>query len=240
MAAVTMTVGKLIALIVIAILASSAIAIGASTMLAVGPQGEQGEAGPQGPKGDTGDTGPQGPAGATGATGATGTTGAPGPKGDKGDTGERGFGMPQQGNISVPYSAFIPETSDESVSYYYSTGLTNTEGSTINCYAPLQLPHGATITNATFYFYDSNDDGTFLFDLLRGGLTASTVGFVWKYPSSGMTGYNHISLTSISAAYSIVDNNNYFYYLLISLPYSSAANWYYRFYYALVEYEYPA
>ena len=68
-AAVSMTMGKLIALIVISILASSAIAVGASTMLAVGPegpQGEQGDTGPQGPKGDTGDTGPQGPAGADG------------------------------------------------------------------------------------------------------------------------------------------------------------------------------
>ena len=78
---------KLIALIVIAIVASSAIAVGASTMLAVGPQGpqgEQGETGPQGPKGDTGDTGD------TGATGATGATGETGPKGDTGDTGPQG------------------------------------------------------------------------------------------------------------------------------------------------------
>jgi hypothetical protein len=82
MAAFTMTVSKLIALGVIAILASSAIAIGASMMLIVGPQGpkgETGDTGPQGPKGDTGDTGPQGPAGDTGATGAQGLPGPQGP-----------------------------------------------------------------------------------------------------------------------------------------------------------------
>jgi len=82
-----MTVGKLIALGVIAILASSAIAVGASTMLAVGPEG------PEGPQGETGATGPQGPKGDTGDTGpagATGTTGPAGPKGDKGDTGDTG------------------------------------------------------------------------------------------------------------------------------------------------------
>jgi hypothetical protein len=92
MAAVSLTLGKLIAGIVITILASSAISIGASTMLAVGPQGpggpqgEQGIQGPQGVKGDTGDTGPQGPAG---------TTGPQGEKGDKGDTGETGAAGPE-------------------------------------------------------------------------------------------------------------------------------------------------
>jgi hypothetical protein len=91
-----MTMGKLIAVIVIAILASSAIAVGASTILAVGPrgpEGPQGEQGPQGPKGDTGDvgpagltgaTGPQGPAGPQGETGATGPQGPVGPQGPPG------------------------------------------------------------------------------------------------------------------------------------------------------------
>ena len=66
LAAVSITMGKLIAGIVIAILAASAIAVGASTMLAAGPEG------PEGPQGDTG---PQGPQGATGEAGATGLTG---------------------------------------------------------------------------------------------------------------------------------------------------------------------
>ena len=76
--------GKLAALMVIAILASIAISIGASTIWAVGPQGPQGEQGEQGPKGLKGDTGDTGPQGATGATGVQGE------KGDKGDTGETG------------------------------------------------------------------------------------------------------------------------------------------------------
>lgn len=41
MAAFSLTMGKLIAVMVIAILASSAIAVGASTMLAVGPAGRR-------------------------------------------------------------------------------------------------------------------------------------------------------------------------------------------------------
>jgi hypothetical protein len=243
------TMGKLIAGILVAILAASAIAVGASTLLAVGPegpQGPQGDTGPQGSQGETGDTGPQGatgPAGPTGPTGATGATGPQGLQGIQGPQGERGFGVPQQGNISVPFSAFVPPSSDDSVSYSYLYGLTNTDGATIEyCYAPLQLPHGATITNATFYFYDNDDDGTFLFDLLRGNFTNTwnEIGYVWKYPSSGTTGFDSISLADdFYPERATVDNNNYYYYLLIQFPYSSTSTLYYRFYYALIEYAYP-
>jgi hypothetical protein len=235
---------KLIAGILVAIVASSAIAVGASMVLSVGPEGPegpQGDTGPQGSQGETGETGLQGatgPAGPIGPIGATGATGATGPQGPQG---ERGFGVPQQGNISVPFSAFVPPSSDDSVGYSYLTGLTNAHGTTLQyCYAPLQLPHGATITNATFYFYD-NDDDAFGFDLLRGNLTNTwaELGFVWNNPGSDTPGYTSISLNNINHNYSIVDNNNYYYYLLISFPYSSTSSSYYRFYYALIEYEYP-
>ena len=59
MAAVSMTMPKLIAVIAIAILASSAISVGVSTMLITGPagpEGLQGETGPQGLQGETGAT----------------------------------------------------------------------------------------------------------------------------------------------------------------------------------------
>ena len=131
-----MTMGKLIAIILIAILASSAIAVGASTMLAAGPegpegqqgetgpqgpqgeQGEQGETGPRGatgptgPKGDTGDTGPQGPEGPQGPQGATGPTGPQGPQGIQGPVGSQG--PPGSGiiyyNSSYAYSEYVELT----------------------------------------------------------------------------------------------------------------------------------
>jgi hypothetical protein len=89
-AIISLTTGKLIAGIIIAILASTTVAAGVSTMLIAGPQGPEGPKGDTGPQGEqgiqglTGDTGPAGPAGATGATGPQGE------KGDKGDTGETG------------------------------------------------------------------------------------------------------------------------------------------------------
>jgi hypothetical protein len=152
--------------------------------------------------------------------------------------------VPQRGNISVSFSAFVPPSSDDSVSYSYTYGLRNTDGAALSyCYAPLQLPHGATITNATFYFYDYNDDGIFLFDVVRANTTDTLdeIGFVWKNPASGTTGFGHISLsTDYYHARATVDNNNYQYFLLMQFPYSAISASYYRFYYALIEYEYPA
>ena len=86
----TFTNKKFIAGIIIAILASSAISIGVSTMLITGSQGPEGPQGPQGPQGETGEqgaTGATGPAGAAGATGATGATGGTGPQGLQGEPG---------------------------------------------------------------------------------------------------------------------------------------------------------
>jgi hypothetical protein len=90
MAEVALTIRGLIAVILIAILASSAIAVGASMMLAVGPQGPEGPQGDTGPQGSTGPQGPQGETGATGPRGATGPAGPTGPKGDTVDTGSEG------------------------------------------------------------------------------------------------------------------------------------------------------
>ena len=89
MAVVSITMGKLIAGIVIAILASSAVSVGVSMLIAgpqgpEGPQGPQGDTGAQGPQGEQGPAGPAGPAGAAGATGAKGSTGATGAQGPPG------------------------------------------------------------------------------------------------------------------------------------------------------------
>ena len=235
-----------IAGIVIAILVSSAVAAGVSIMVPgpegpEGPQGEQGPQGLQGEQGEEGETGPQGATGATGPRGSTGPAGADGAVGPEGPQGERGFGVPQYGNISVSFSAFVPPSSDDSVTYSYTYGLRNTDTADLNyCYAPLQLPHGATITNATFYFYD-NDDDDFFFDILRHNTTGSynEIGYCYNLPGSDTPGYANVSLQTYYPQYATVDNNNYHYYLVMTLPYSSTSSTYYRFYYALIEYAYP-
>ncbi len=56
----SITMGKFVTGIVIAILAASAISVGVSTILITGPQGPPGETGPQGPPGERGPEGPPG------------------------------------------------------------------------------------------------------------------------------------------------------------------------------------
>ena len=122
MAAISLTMGKFISGIVTAILASSAISVGASTMLIAGPQG------PQGPKGDTGPAGPQGETGATGPIGPAGATGPQGPagaKGDKGDTGETGATGPEgpPGNATrYVIEGSFNITEDGDLIKYYESG----------------------------------------------------------------------------------------------------------------------
>jgi hypothetical protein len=244
---------QFIAVIVISILASSAIAVGASTMLIAGPegpQGEQGEQGPQGPKGDTGetgDTGPAGPAGPTGATGAkgdkgdTGDTGPQGEQGIQGIQGERGFGIPQTGNISVTFAEFNVQHDYYEYSLYSDKGATNTYNTTIYGYLPLDLPHGATITSVTYNFYD-NDDDYFYFYLKRGLLTGShqpTMNYVDNSPGPDTPGWVSLSNDTV-INYATIDNDNYCYFIFLRIPYSSTYMGNYGFYSAVLEYELPA
>jgi hypothetical protein len=152
--------------------------------------------------------------------------------------------MPQRGNVSVSYSAFEAPSSGDSVAYSYHYGMYNTGTATIElASAPLQLPHGATITNATFYFYDNDAGNSFDFYVMRGtGTTAyDVIGYVDNMINSETPGYSSVSLSSFyTPGARTVDNNNYHYYLLMRMPYSSTSSYYYRFYYALIEYELPA
>ena len=131
----TITTGKLIAGIIIAILASSAVSIGVSTQLMTGSQGPEGPAGATGPTGATGPQGPEGPAGATGPTGATGPQGPEGPAGNYSmplDIIAAGFVM-DDGTVTTNYSiASVTwngasnryEIDITSVSYFFSDYIT--------------------------------------------------------------------------------------------------------------------
>ena len=236
--------------IVIAILVSSVVSIAITSQLSVGPQGPeglQGATGAQGAQGIQGVAGASGAIGATGATGPKGDTGAQGPKGDTGDTGpqgERGFGMPQQGNITVPSFAFVAGDINDKIAYSGGNGLLNFNIDppyTLRCYAPVQLPHGALITNATFYFYDNDNQYLSFFlrrtnQTIRTMLDYETLGGINNSPGTDMPGYTNISFTSIN--YATVDNNNYHYYIELNIP-ASSDGYGFRFHYAQIEYSIP-
>ena len=180
MAATSLTMGKLIALIVIAIVASSAIAVGASTMLAVGPQGSQGEkgdTGPQGPKGDTGDTGPQGLQGIQGIQGPAGATVV-----GYNDThaipdvvlttsaqpvANVSVTAPANGSVLVSVSAWVVVNGDDSYVYlgvnvdnapdvYYTWAGTNTGTGTQNVWYPMSAQAVFPVIEGTTYNFTAS------------------------------------------------------------------------------------
>ena len=237
MAQAGLTTGKFIAGLIITILVASAISAGiaVSTQLITGPQGPQGETGPQGPEGPQG---PQGEQGEKGAIGPEGPTGARGPQGPAGPQGEQGIGFAPQGNISVSAFAFVPRYHYDNVSYLPYYGLRNlNDASPVVCMAPLQLPQGSTITNVTFYFHDLGTDLLHFYLLRENQTVLDQMGYVENSPPEDTPGDAHISFSSID--YATVDNNQYYYYLYIGIPWSIDP-FDYQFHYALIEYEYPA
>ncbi len=215
MTAASLTMGKFIAAIVIAIIASSAISIGVSTQLMTGTQGPKGDTGPQGPQGDTGDTGATGPQGATGAAGAAGATGATGATGAQG---EQGIGFEPTGYISIPASAFTSiNPYDDNVRI--STELRNLEASSASYfYAPVQLPHGVTVTNVTSYWYDveASLDIQCLFGRSVGDNSIFALVSVDSSGSSGSGSTVDTTITSVE-----IDNAQYSYLFYVRIPANS-------------------
>jgi hypothetical protein len=239
MTAASLTMGKFIAAIVIAIIASSAISIGVSTQLMTGPQGEKGDTGPQGlqgPKGDTGDTGPAGstgatgPQGATGPTGATGATGTTGATGPQGPQGAQGIGFEPTGYISIPASAFV--TSYNTDGALIDQDVRNQQTYSITFHGSVQLPDGVTITNVTSYWYDadaSNIGCSLIRNTPTGGVLMASLG------SSGSDGYGFT--TSTSVLFSTVNNKDYTYCFQLSIPGNSLTTLRFRF--ATIGFAYP-
>ncbi len=262
MATINLTTSKLIALLVIAILTSSAISVGVSAMAItgsqgpVGLQGEQGvqgetgltgatgatgaqgakgdkgdkgdtgatgatgETGATGPQGEKGDKGDPGAIGATGATGPTGETGAQGPQGETGATGpqgETGIGFEPTGYISIPASAFTAQY-PENASVVIDGRLRNTDTVTTEFYAPVQLPHGVTITNVTIRYIDV-DPLSIEVTLFR------NYGTDYTQMAQLLSGPSTPTSMSISTTGSIsvptIDNSQYNYILHVSIPANS-------------------
>ena len=86
----------------------------------------------------------------------------------------------------------------------------------IDFYSSVQLPDKATITNVTFYWYDTDAilDKTFALGYSPpNGTTAISMSGGY---SSGSSGYG--STTDTSIFFSTIDNSNYAYYLYVGIP----------------------
>jgi len=114
---------------------------------------------------------------------------------------------PKTGYIMVNANEYVPMYGG----YSYrrtSVGVANQAGSNQYWYAPLQLPHGSTITYIEWYYYDLDPGQDVWLDLYRVD-GSSIVNLMATGSSSGSPGYGSVSTTSISSP--TVDNTQYSY-----------------------------
>ncbi len=137
----------------------------------------------------------------------------------------------KKGNISVPAAAFVSTFSTDRT--MIAQHLYNYENTLATVFvASVQLPHGATITNMTFLWYDAAGTGNVECWLLRCRSTEQTIAYV---TSVGTAGDGSSSDDTIN--YANVDNNQYAYFLQVAIEPSVSHEGYY-FKCAFIEYEY--
>ena len=135
--------------------------------------------------------------------------------------------------ISVAPAAFVP--ADEAYQYDRDSGsgLKQDGPSTGSIYyAPVSLPHGATVTKFTVYYYDSSNDGITV--TLRYS-NLGTGSYAMAEAASVDGGYGSSDDTSID--YAAVDNEMRAYYVRVQFP-TSAYTGTLNFKGVVVEYEY--
>jgi hypothetical protein len=138
------------------------------------------------------------------------------------------------GYVSVSPAAFVSvDSSDYTLTSNY---LANYENALVTFVGAVQLPHGATLTNVTFFWRDK-DTSLIWFDLIRYNETD------WRVIANiGSTGN-----ASVEWGYSYndnitdatIDNSQYAYYMRVAIP-SSVSHLDYQFRYAIIEYTLPS
>jgi len=239
---ISLSVTTLILGLVIAIIASGVVSSVATQQFAptviTGPQGPQGEPGPQGLQGEQGPPGAQGeqgPIGPEGPAGPQGEQGAIGPQGEQGPQGEPGIGFAPTGYVSIPASAFI-SANPQSDLVQISTSLLNLDDTrNLGFYGAVQLPHGVTVTNVTFYWHDANAGLDFDCALwrIRGDGSIDDMTYA---TSSGSAGAGSTVDTTIDFAE--IDNSQYTYLLYVVIPANSPTNSL-RFRFVTIGFSYP-
>jgi len=140
--------------------------------------------------------------------------------------------IPQIGYISVAPAAFAPV--DSSWRVLTTNYLANFESTITTFVGSVQLPHGAIVTNMTVYWRDIGSQAV-MSSLRRYNLTH------WhglaEVDSIGDTGFGYSYDDTIDQA--TIDNSKYYYYMSVGIP-PSTSHLDYQYYYAVIEYQYPA
>jgi hypothetical protein len=137
------------------------------------------------------------------------------------------------GYVSVAPAAFIPD--DETYQYNRDTGaslLQDSPSSGSYYYAPVSLPHGATVTKFTVYYFDDSS-GTIMARLRYSNMGTGTYAMAEALSADG--GYGSTDDTSID--YAQVDNETRAYYVRVQFP-ASAYSGTLNFKGVVIEYQY--
>ncbi len=140
--------------------------------------------------------------------------------------------IPQIGYISVPPAAFVPV--DSSWWVLTTNYLANYEATITTLLGAVQLPHGAIVTNMTVHWRDVGTQAV-MTSLRRFNLTHWHA--LAEVDSVGDTGFGAGYDDTIEHA--TIDNSQYYYYMDVGIP-PSASHLDYQYYYAVIEYQYPA
>ncbi len=132
----------------------------------------------------------------------------------------------QTGYVSVSAAAFGPKE-DQYDFTNFGGQLRNNDGNSDRYYAPVQLPHGATVTKMTWYWSDTSIYGGTA--ALRRGTNTGSYLLMAEVQTSGSGGNGSSYDGSIS--YATIDNQNYTYYLRWSLADTDVKG-----YYVVIEY----
>jgi hypothetical protein len=132
---------------------------------------------------------------------------------------------PRTSYVSVSAAAFRPYAED--VSYrnlgnWLDNGWDNTDFSTTWYHAPIQLPHGATVTKMSFYWYDNSSVHDATCTLYRNNLNHGTADPMATANSSGSANWGPTEDDTIDFA--LVNNYLYAYYLEWELGLDSSDN----------------
>jgi hypothetical protein len=118
---------------------------------------------------------------------------------------------PGTGYVSVPAAAFRPGSNAHD---YFNTGWSAGAGvltGSALLFAPVQLPHGATVTKVTLYFYDGDTSDELTVELFRSDHDQSPNSMaVVNSVNPGSSEYDD------SINYATIDNSLYSYYMKLT------------------------
>jgi len=129
------------------------------------------------------------------------------------------YTTPQGTYKSIHGTAFMRQNDSSGYANIAELELDGTAGGGGACvdagwfYAPVELPHGATVTSVIFYYFDNTPCGGFSAEFARVNLLSSAVTHLANLPYEDFNGLTVKTLGTTAIANPLIDNFNYAYVL---------------------------